>query len=432
MHPKYHLTAPKHWINDPNGFIYYQGNYHLFYQYFPYENRWGTMHWGHAISKDLINWQDLGIALYPSKNFDANGCFSGSSIKIDDKMYIYYTSVRYTKTNPENIHTTLTGDEFLSSQSMIISENGFKFDNLNSKKMIIPVFEEGQIGHPTHTRDPKVWYHDNKYYMILASKYLDETNNYNGQLLFYNSTDGKDWKYVNNYRGLKYGDMWECPDIFNVDGQDILIMSPERTNKDGYPSHGRITTINFDHENCKLEITGPLNYLDYGLDLYAPQSTIDEDGRRIYVAWMRMPAPDDENWIGLITYPRIITYRNNHIYSDIHPNVDNLFVSETNDFNNEIACKITTKLDIGDYLNIGGYQISFDGKLNIDRSLVYNYDAGLKQLSSPKLDKCELKIFYDQHIIEIYINNGEYVLSNIVYNLSNDINSNTNFTIYKK
>ena len=99
---------------------------------------------------------------------------------------------------------------------------------------------------------------------------------------------------------------------------------------------------------------------------------------------------------------------------------------------NEIACKITTKLDIGDYLNIGGYQISFDGKLNIDRSLVYNYDAGLKQLSSPKLDKCELKIFYDQHIIEIYINNGEYVLSNIVYNLSNGIDSNTNFTIYKK
>ena len=113
-------------------------------------------------------------------------------------MYIYYTSVRYTKTNPENIHTTLTGDEFLSSQSMIISEDGFKFDNLNSKKMIIPVFEEGQIGHPTHTPDPKVWYHDNKYYMVLASKYLDETNNYNGQLLFYNSTDGKDWKYVNN------------------------------------------------------------------------------------------------------------------------------------------------------------------------------------------------------------------------------------------
>ena len=78
MHPKYHLTAPKHWINDPIGFIYYQNNYHLFYQHFPYENKWGTMHWGHATSKDLVNWVDQGIALYPSKDFDANGCFSGS------------------------------------------------------------------------------------------------------------------------------------------------------------------------------------------------------------------------------------------------------------------------------------------------------------------------------------------------------------------
>lgn len=85
MHPKYHLTAPKHWINDPVGFIYYQGIYHLFYQYFPYENQWGTMHWGHATSKDQVNWQDQGIALYPSKEYDANGCFSGSAIEINQK-----------------------------------------------------------------------------------------------------------------------------------------------------------------------------------------------------------------------------------------------------------------------------------------------------------------------------------------------------------
>lgn len=89
MHPKYHLTAPKHWINDPIGFIYYQNNYHLFYQHFPYENKWGTMHWGHATSKDLVNWVDQGIALYPSKDFDANGCFSGSALEVDKKcIYI--------------------------------------------------------------------------------------------------------------------------------------------------------------------------------------------------------------------------------------------------------------------------------------------------------------------------------------------------------
>ncbi|WP_296880117.1 glycoside hydrolase family 32 protein [Thomasclavelia sp.] len=432
MRPKYHLCAPANWINDPNGFIYYQGNYHLFYQHFPYENRWGTMHWRHAISKDLINWQDLGIALYPTKDYDANGCFSGSSIEVDGKMYLYYTSVKYTKFNPENVHTTLTGDEFLSSQSMLISEDGFTFDNLNNKKMIIPVFKDGEIGHPVHTRDPKVWKHGDYYYIVLCSKYLDENNNYNGQLLFYRSLDGLNWEYLNNYRGIKYGDMWECPDIFEVNDQYILIMSPERTNQEGYPSHGRITTINFDHQNCDLEITGDLNYLDLGLDLYAPQTAVDQEGRRIYVAWMRMPEADEENWIGLITYPRVITYRNNHIYTNIHPNVDNFFTTKTAAFDPLKPCKITASLKSGDYLNIGGYQISFDSKLTVDRSLVYPDGGGLKKLSSPKLDQCDLKIFYDQHIIEIYINNGEYVLSNIVYNLQDTLTSNINYDIFVK
>ena len=86
MKPKLHFTAPYHWINDPNGLIYYKGNYHIFYQHFPYDNKWGTMHWGHAITKDFVNFEHLPIALYPSKDFDRNGCFSGSAIEIDGQL----------------------------------------------------------------------------------------------------------------------------------------------------------------------------------------------------------------------------------------------------------------------------------------------------------------------------------------------------------
>ena len=75
-----HLKCPGGWINDPNGFIYYKGKYHLFYQYFPYAPQWGRMHWGHAVSDDLAHWEHVGVALYPSKYNDADGCFSGSAV----------------------------------------------------------------------------------------------------------------------------------------------------------------------------------------------------------------------------------------------------------------------------------------------------------------------------------------------------------------
>ena len=84
-----HLKAPGDWINDPNGFIYYKGKYHLFYQYFPCAPVWGTMHWGHAVSDDLVHWKHLGIALFPTKSYDRNGVFSGSALEIDGRMNLY-------------------------------------------------------------------------------------------------------------------------------------------------------------------------------------------------------------------------------------------------------------------------------------------------------------------------------------------------------
>ena len=137
MKPKLHFTAPYHWINDPNGLIYYKGNYHIFYQHFPYDNRWGTMHWGHAITKDFVHFEHLPIALYPSKDFDRNGCFSGSAIEIDDKLYLYYTAIKYAKENPNNVHNQYSDDDLRASQALIVSNDGIHFDNIKNKKQII-------------------------------------------------------------------------------------------------------------------------------------------------------------------------------------------------------------------------------------------------------------------------------------------------------
>lgn len=123
-----HLKAPGNWINDPNGFIYYNGEYHLFYQHFPYAPRWGTMHWGHAVSPDLIHWEHLGVALLPTKDYDRNGVFSGSALEIDGRLHLYYTAVKYEQPLREDIHLP-DGHRFEASQAMVISPDGRHFDN---------------------------------------------------------------------------------------------------------------------------------------------------------------------------------------------------------------------------------------------------------------------------------------------------------------
>ena len=112
-----HLKSPGNWINDPNGFIYYKGKYHLFYQYFPYLPEWGTMHWGHAVSEDLVHWEHLGVALFPTKEYDKNGIFSGSAIEKDGKLYLYYSAVKYLETDEEDI-LRAKDEKFETSQAL--------------------------------------------------------------------------------------------------------------------------------------------------------------------------------------------------------------------------------------------------------------------------------------------------------------------------
>ena len=93
--PAFHLTPWTGWMNDPNGFSYYHGQYHLFYQYHPYDTKWGAMHWGHAVSHDLLHWTYLPAALAPDQPYDSFGCFSGSAMEISDgRQLLLYTGVR--------------------------------------------------------------------------------------------------------------------------------------------------------------------------------------------------------------------------------------------------------------------------------------------------------------------------------------------------
>lgn len=431
--PKIHLTAPSNWINDPNGFIYYNGEYHLFYQYFPYECKWGTMHWGHATSIDLVNWKHHKIALYPTKEYDQNGCFSGTAIIKDEELHLYYTAIKYDKFREGNIHSPYDNESFEASQAKMVSRDGYTFDNYEDKKMIIPAIRDKELGHRTHTRDPKVWKYKDGYSMILGSKFKIEGNEkFTGEALFYTSKNGEEWTYKNRCYDDTIGDMWECPDLFNVDGSYVLVMSPENIINDNmnYSNNAVYSIVDFDEETCEMTLINNQAFLDEGLDLYAPQTTLDKFGNRILIGWMRMPiAFEDENWIGMMTLPRVVNVKKDKVYFTIPDYIDKLFNKKVklSEFNNQEAYKLNVTLNEESILNIGGYKISvIEDMIVADRTEVFpELNRKGRVFNSSKLNgRYELKIYIDSGIIEIFINEGKYVISNIVYNLTSNIEAN--------
>ena len=417
-----HLKAPRGWINDPNGFIYFGGKYHLFYQHFPYAPRWGRMHWGHAVSDDLMNWEHKEIALFPTKISDRDGCFSGSAIECDGKLHLFYTGVNYSAHNPENIHECLNG--FTASQLHISSEDGYTFDNFANKSVIIPPITEKEIGDENHTRDPKVWLgNDGKYYLIIGS-----TSENKGRFLFYRSTDLKYWEYVNFVTKSEFGWMWECPDYFVSNGQGVVIFSAI-----GLPNGNQTICgfADFNEESCEMTLGQDFELFDFGLDLYAPQSTVDKDGRRTVIAWLRMPEPMKNGAIGMFSMPRVCNVRNGHIYFSPHPEIRDKFTRKTSSAKGIYMVKAT--FSQGENLNIGGYKIKCDNqKIITDRSnVIRGHDELENILETPYSgEHIQLEIYVDENIIEIFVNDGEYVITNTVYDLNDEISGTASAEIY--
>lgn len=427
---KLHLKAPDNWMNDPNGFIYYKGYYHMFYQYFPYAPRWGTMHWGHAVSKDLVNWEHRGIALFPTKKEDQNGCFSGSAMEDGGKMYLVFTGVHYEDANPEDIHRCLD-DHLASAQMIISSEDGFAFDNWADKKVIIPPVTDPGIGHRANTRDPKIWRGTDAWYIILGST----MENRQGEVLFYRSEDLYHWDYVNKaWKTPALGWMWECPDYFETKGGKVLLLSamgifpgaPElSSHKD---NHSICLPVEFEEKTCEMKIPDTYQFLDYGFDLYGAQTTLDEAGRRVMAAWLRMPEPTEDGWIGMFCSPRVVEVENGHIYFRIHPNIQKAYSREITDPSQASPAGYQACFDLqeGEEVNIGGFRIyRKDSRIYADRTQVcpHNGKAALITWTPEIREGFQVEVLVDENMVEIFINGGEYVITHAVYHLGKEITS---------
>ncbi len=311
--PAFHVTPTIGWMNDPNGFSVYKGEYHLFYQYHPYSNEWGPMHWGHVKSRDLIRWEHLPAALAPDQPYDASGCFSGGAAELPNgKQLLMYTGVQRRRDPDGFLHDVQT-------QCAAIG------DGINYEKFAAnPVLDEKDIPQGWSAidfRDPKVWREtDGNYYAVVG----DRTDDGSGAILLYRSADGLRWEYIRTLDRChnQYGKMWECPDFFALDGKQVLFTSPQEMMPVGLEFHAGNGTLcligDYDPAGkgfCRQYVQA----IDYGLDFYAPQTLLTPDGRRVMIAWMQNwstvgAKPNRCRWFGQTTVPRELSVKEGRLY----------------------------------------------------------------------------------------------------------------------
>lgn len=302
----FHLMPVTGWLNDPNGLCMFQGVFHAFFQYSPFDAQGGVKLWGHCTSENMVDWKQEGAALYPDSPFDCHGVYSGNVLVEDGRMYLYYTGNVKLDGDYDYIHT---GRE--SNTVLTISEDGKTF---GPKKVLMQNCDYPEFV-TCHVRDPRVWKEGDRYYMIQGARTKEDQ----GTALLFVSSDKENWTYSGQITTReKFGCMWECPEYLKIGRRKVLSASVqgltggEWKNRNVYQSGYFFVEGDFPGD-CQLSEY----YLwDYGFDFYAPQSFRTEDGRMIQIGWMGMPdCPQhinktlEDNWQHCFTFPREITQR---------------------------------------------------------------------------------------------------------------------------
>lgn len=276
---RFHLTPPRGWLNDPNGFSWFQGKLHLFYQHNPAASTWGPMHWGHAVSTDFVRWKHLPLALTPGEPYDAQGCFSGGAVADGDRHVLLYTGhVDPGQDDPGlRVETQCLawGDGLVYTKA---PENPVIGTNLLPAGAFRGDF-----------RDPKVWKEGSTWYCLVASRHSDG----NGQILLFTAQVPTHWRLVGPVLRSEgeLGGMWECPDLSVVGGREVLLWSVmgQPQEEGGFQnSHSVVWAAgSLDRSTGAFTAEG-IHEIDHGPDFYAPQTTTLPDGRVVLVAWMQM------------------------------------------------------------------------------------------------------------------------------------------------
>ena len=306
--PLFHLTPLVGWMNDPNGFCWYKGQYHLFYQYHPFSRQWGPMHWGHAVTSDLLHWTYMPCAIAPDTAADAGGCFSGSAVETPDgRLLLCYTGVQ-----PAGTFRRET-----QAQCVAVGD-GTDF----KKSLLNPVIRHAHLpeGYSEFDfRDPKIWRTpDGGYRLVVGNRHEKRQ----GTVLLMESPDALNWRFVTEIDASceEYGRMWECPDFFALDGKQVLLVSPQEmyAREEFHAGFGTVCILgSFDERDSRFERES-VQPVDHGLNFYAPQTLLAPDGRRIMLGWMDnwetcKEAPRRHPWYAQMSTPRELRVENGRL-----------------------------------------------------------------------------------------------------------------------
>jgi len=440
--PAFHLSSRVGWMNDPNGFSCYGGLYHMFYQYYPYDSQWGPMHWGHAVSRDLLHWTYLPAALAPDVSYDHAGCFSGSAVELPDgRQLLMYTGVAREVTENGDLRDVQT-------QNLAVGDgvNYRKYE----KNPVLTSADLPQGGSREHFRDPKMWREPDGSYRMVAVNYSKDSG---GKVLLYRSADGFDWTFegILAENRWRIGLMWECPDLFKLDGYDVLLASAQDMLPKGFEYHngdGSFYLLGHIDPASGRFIEESDHAADYGIDFYAPQTILTPDGRRVMIGWMQnwdtcTQRMNPVSWFGQMSLPRELRVKNGILYQQPvrelealrHDKVTHERVTVEN---GEITLPgisgrmldLEIELEAGDFNRFAIWfakneqyhtGVSFrphESILKIDRKFSGSRRAIIHQRRAKvrhENGKLKLRLILDRFSVEVFVNDGEKVLSAALY-----------------
>ncbi len=423
----YHLMPPTGWLNDPNGLCQLGDTYHIFFQYSPLHVNGGMKAWGHYKTKDFVNYQYCGAPFLPDEVFDSDGVFSGSALVDEKGMHIFYTG---NVELPGDYDYTTAGRR--ADTILIESEDGMNF----SDKLVVINTDEYPPNYCCHIRDPKVWKENDTYYMVLGGRTREDE----GRVLLYSSENIKTWTlYKELMTKEKFAYMWECPDLFALDDKYILSFSPQGVEREEYRYQ------NIYHAGYFVSDESPIkkDFLyagetfkewDMGFDFYAPQTFVDETGRRILIGWAGVPYAEysngevEENWQHCLTIPRQLSIGKSSmdnsfvVYQYPIREIETLrkgkqvdlekSICNTSEEYFDIICK-----DLPEQFRIvlaEGVEFSYNGKevcLSLNESLGRGRNTRKCLLNHIN----NLRILVDASIVEFYLNDGEIVFTTRYY-----------------